>query len=85
MKARISHLHKTEAEWLKLSFVPAAGELVIYDPDDKVNYPRLKIGDGKHSLHELNFFVDSVVEELLKNYVHSEHIDAGRVTDYPKN
>ena len=33
MKARISQLHRTEAEWQKLtSWIPEPGELIIYDP-----------------------------------------------------
>ena len=36
IKARIQHLHKTEAEWnLKTDFIPNPGELIIYDADSK--------------------------------------------------
>ena len=38
MKARISLLHKTESEWSELSFwIPEAGEVIVYDPDDSYN------------------------------------------------
>ena len=85
MKARISQLHKTEAEWNEVSsFVPEAGELIVYDPDSKHNYSRLKIGDGKKSLQELTFFIDSSVISALQNPGYSTVIDGGRITDYIK-
>ena len=59
MKARVSHLHKTETEWLKFnSWVPEAGELIIYDPDTSYSYSRIKVGDGRRSLRELDFLID---------------------------
>lgn len=83
MKARVSQLHKTEAEWQKLaSWTPEAGEIVIYDPDTEVNYPRVKIGDGKTSLKNLSFFIDDSIKDYLKQYKYQEIIDGGRITDY---
>ena len=83
MKARISQLHKTEAEWSKLDYwTPEAGELVIYDPDENYDYARIKVGDGKHSLDKLPFFTDSAVMSLIQKQRYFEIIDAGRVTDY---
>jgi hypothetical protein len=77
MKARISQLHKTEAEWNEVSsFVPEAGELIVYDPDSQHKFPRLKIGDGKKSIQELNLFSDPAA--------HATIIDGGRITDYIK-
>lgn len=77
MKARISHLHKTEAEWLAFSnWQPEAGELIVYDPDEVHAYARIKVGDGQRTLQELDFFVDSAVNEALNI------IDSGRITDY---
>jgi hypothetical protein len=83
MKARVSHLHKTEAEWLKhTTFVPEAGELIIYDADNTFKYQRMKIGDGKTLLRELPFFVDAATIALIQKQHYFEMIDAGRVTDY---
>lgn len=80
MNARISLLHKTEAEWLKLSnFIPAAGELVVYDPDENFNYVRVKAGDGKTNLHELDFFVESTAKAVFNTLIFSNVIDAGRI------
>jgi hypothetical protein len=85
MKARVSHLHKTEAEWLKLgSWKPEAGELIIYDPDAAHSYARLKVGDGVRTLKDLEFFVDNATLALIQKQRYFEIIDAGRVTDYKK-
>ena len=84
MKARISQLHKTEAEWNSLpNFVPAQGELIVFDPDKQHKYARLKIGDGITKLSILPFFIDSTVDDfIVSNY--NKIIDAGRITDYKK-
>lgn len=83
MKARLSLLHKTEAEWRKFNnLIPEPGEVIIYDSDDNYNYVRLKVGDGKHYLHELDFFIDSTILATLAAQKYPEIIDAGRITDY---
>jgi hypothetical protein len=83
MKARVSHLHKQESEWVTLnSWVPEAGEFVVYDPDSRYSYARLKVGDGVHTLRELDFFVDQAALALIKKQRYFEIIDAGRITDY---
>lgn len=80
MKARVSHLHKTEAEWAKYKdWVPEAGEFVIYDPDDTVKYARIKVGDGKSKLYELDFFIDSATLALMKQQHFFEILDGGRI------
>jgi hypothetical protein len=86
MKARVSNLHKTEAEWAKLNnWKPEAGELVVYDTDDTFNYPRVKLGDGEHSLSELPFFIDQAALSLVEKLTNTEKIlDAGRITAYKK-
>lgn len=83
MKARISHLHKTESEWLKLKdWVPEAGEFIIYDPDTRYSYARIKLGDGKTSLKELPFFIDLAIAAYIQNQRHQEEVDGGRVPQY---
>lgn len=84
MKARVSNLHKTEAEWRQLnSWVPEAGELIVYDPDDRHNYARVKMGDGKRPLKDLAFFIDSAVLSIMQAN-QSKIIDGGRITNYKK-
>lgn len=80
MQARISFLHKTEAEWEKLSsFQPEAGELIVYDPDENYDYSRVKVGDGKRTLQELDFFIDSAAEAVFNKLTYSNIVDAGRI------
>lgn len=85
MKARVSQLHRTEAEWAKLSkFIPAVAELIVYDPDDKHDYARLKIGDGKKFLEDLPFFVDSSIAAYLQKPNIQDVIDGGRIVSKKK-
>lgn len=82
MNARLSLLHKTEAEWSKLSsWRPEAGEFVIYDPDENFSYARIKVGDGKRTLQELDYFIVSATKDVLSEHRYSEIIDSGRITD----
>lgn len=83
MRARISQLHRTAAEWNKLpDFVPMQSELIVYDPDSQYSYARIKVGDGVTKLQKLPFIVDSAMSDFITN--HNKIIDAGRVTDYLK-
>lgn len=82
MKARISNLSKTEAEWNKLNFVPFDGELIVYIADENYRYPRLKIGDGSTPLQLLPFFSDAQIEAKLLEHTHTEVNDAGRISIY---
>jgi hypothetical protein len=85
MKARITLLHNTESEWAKLNtFRPELGEIVVYDPDETFDYVRIKVGDGKHYIQELDFCIDRAVEAVLAAQRYSEFIDAGRITEYVK-
>lgn len=47
--------HGTEAEWNESSYVPKAGELIIYDTDATYDYYRFKIGDGTANVNALAF------------------------------
>lgn len=56
MKARVQHKHDIEANWLKATnFTPLASEIIVYDPDENYDYPRIKIGDGKTNINTLPF------------------------------
>lgn len=47
IKTRIQHKHDVAANWDNaVNFIPLAGELIIYDPDESHTYPRFKVGDG---------------------------------------
>lgn len=82
MKARVSNLIKTEAEWLQINFKPLAGELIVYAPDKNFDYARIKIGDGNHFLHELPFVMEAIATASITEHTHQEVFDAGRITEY---
>lgn len=94
MKARVSQLHKTEAEWAKLpNFIPLAGEFIIFDSDEHHRYIRLKVGDGVAQadgtikgtkLKDLSFFIDSTIDDHVTTKRANEVIDGGRVSSYKK-
>ena len=82
MKARVSHLYKTEAEWSKLSdFRPLPGELIIFAPDNQHSYSRMKIGDGNTLLANLPFFGITELEDPRRA---DQVIDAGCIADRKK-
>lgn len=59
LKVRIQQKHDIEANWIKaVSFVPKAGEIIIYDADNIHLQPRIKIGNGIETVGDLDF-VDS--------------------------
>lgn len=64
--ARVQLKIDTEANWKKNAptFVPRAGELIIYNPDANHSVPRFKVGDGENYLLSLPFSND---ELIMKN------------------
>ena len=68
LKARIIQKHETEENWKKaVNFIPKKGEIIVYDKDDKIIYPRIKIGDGETRVSDLPFLSSesiSLWEEL---------------------
>lgn len=77
IKARIKHLHNTEAIWnTYVTFIPKAGELIVYDVDDKNKFPRFKFGDGKTVVSKLPFATVPIGKQLDDEYI---SIDAGRI------
>ena len=56
VKARVQHKHDTEENWLKATnFTPLDSEIIVYDPDENYDYPRIKIGDGETNVNILPF------------------------------
>jgi hypothetical protein len=85
MKARVSQLCKTEAEWSRLpNFIPLKGETIIFSPDKQYNYARIKVGDGLTKLKDLPFFIESSINDFINNHLNNIIVDAGRITDYTK-
>ena len=84
MIARVSNLIKSEQEWSKHNFVPFPGEILVYTYDDLAKSPSIKIGDGKHTLHELPFVIESIANDMLEKHVHDHVLDAGDIKQYIK-
>ena len=76
LKARLVNKHDIEVNWLKSSFVPKQGELVVFDievdadgnalelPEGRTtpySYERIKIGDGITNVNDLPFATDGFV------------------------
>lgn len=72
VNTRIVFKHDIEANWkLAINFVPKAGELILYDPDDTYDYTRIKIGDGSTKVNALSFLFDKLhdLEVNLGDYL----------------
>lgn len=56
INTRVKNKHGTEAYWTShSSFVPLAGEIIIYDPDSTNTCSRIKTGNGTTSIGQLQF------------------------------
>lgn len=85
MKARISQLYMTKEDQLKwANEVLEPGEFVVYEPTEEYPRARIKVGDGKRTLKELDFFIDSTIDNALKQIRFEDSIDGGRITEYKK-
>lgn len=78
ISARIWHKHDIEANWENVAdFIPGDGEIIIYDPDENFNFPRIKIGDGITSIGSLGFYESFVREQIISAQIISwEESDA---------
>jgi hypothetical protein len=53
---RIVNKHETEEHWLAATgFTPLEGEVIVYCPDDKHPYARLKVGNNIDNVNDLPF------------------------------
>ena len=85
MKARISQLYMSSADQLKWAYeVLEPGEFVIFAPTEEYPYARIKVGDGKHVLKDLDFFIDTNINAILKQIRFEDSVDGGRISDYTK-
>lgn len=92
LRARIVNKHDIESNWLKSSFVPKQGEIIVYDievdsdgntltlPSGRTEpyaYERIKVGDGIHNVNDLPF-VNDALKDLLESEIGSvdDKVDA---------
>lgn len=81
VNARVAHMHDIEANWLKCkTFIPAAGECIVYEPDSNHSYSRFKIGDGKNFVNDLPFAADNALDGVLQWEDEIGLIDGGKIT-----
>ena len=60
---------KTEAEWNGLNYIPAFGEIVIYNKDSEHPYKRFKIGDGSSPVKDLDFSSNIIKQDDDNNNI----------------
>ena len=84
LNTRLIHTHDTAANWdLCTTFIPKAGELIVYDIDEVYTYERFKIGDGSTTVTNLPFTTEAIVKELFSiDATNTITLDAGRITRY---
>lgn len=102
VNTRIQLKSDTEAHWNQsaliqdggtkttgTTFVPLAGELIIYSPDnDSPAYSRLKVGDGIHSVPQLPFIDAETISGIdinniiAKKVQHKLTFGAGGIYQY---
>lgn len=87
LNTRLVHTHDTAANWdLCTTFIPKAGELIVYDIDEVYTYERFKIGDGFTTITDLPFTTDAVIRSLFTiDQSNTITLDSGRVTRYNVN
>ena len=74
------HAHDKAYNWEKcVSFIPNAGEIIVYDADEKYSYERFKIGDGKTKLIDLPFSIEKVITNMFDIRENNVYIDGGRI------
>lgn len=86
IKGKVAHKHETETDWLLSSYVPDAGELVIYNKDDRHPFPRIKAGDGENTVRDLPFSetplsMSALQPEDLAEHTHTIGIGLTTIAD----
>lgn len=77
LNGRVISKHDIEENWwLAENFIPQAGEIIIYDPDEYYNYSRLKIGDGIQNVNDLPFLIQEFSDEEIGE-IFGESINPG--------
>ena len=67
IQSRLVNKHDVEVNWNRAkTFVPKAGEIIVYDIDDTYSYERFKLGDGKTVVGELPFYLENELNNALE-------------------
>jgi hypothetical protein len=82
LQTRFILTHDTEENWNKCTnFIPNKAEMIVYDCDEKYNYPRVKIGDGKTTIVNLPFTLNITIEDILNTRNDVHYLDGGRIAN----
>ena len=75
INSRITMKHDIEEHWKKaLNFIPKAGEVIVYDSDERHAEVRLKIGNGETYVNDLPFlYEDRILDNVNKTNVLAYH------------
>ena len=79
IQSRLVNKHDVESNWNRAkTFVPKAGEIIVYDIDDTHSYERFKLGDGETVVGELPFYLENELNYILENmeYLAANTLDA---------
>lgn len=83
LHSRIINIHDIEERWNRATtFIPRAGEIVVYDVDDQHTYPRFKLGDGVTSVVNLPFSTDLAIEAFFGEHDGVIHLNGGNIKEY---
>lgn len=83
IQARIVNMHDVEERWNQaVTFVPRAGELIVYDVDNNHSFPRFKIGDGKTAVVSLPFATDLAIQAFFNAVDGVIRLNGGNIKDY---
>lgn len=83
LHARIINIHDVEYNWNQAkTFVPRAGEIVVYDVDQEHSYPRFKMGDGKTPVVDLPFTLDATISDFFGGASGVIYLNGGNIKDY---
>ena len=83
MNVRFANMHDIEANWNRCpNFIPAAGEIIVYDADETHIYQRFKVGDGKTTVMLLPFMNDPLLNSAINWEDDVGYIDSGNISDY---
>lgn len=81
--ARVVNMHDVEERWnLAATFVPRAGELIVYDVDASHTFPRFKIGDGITAVTDLPFSMDLAIESFFGEVDGVIRLNGGSISEY---
>lgn len=76
-------MHDVEERWnMALTFIPKAGEIIVYDVDSTHLYPRFKVGDGVTSVVDLPFSMDIAIQTFFGGQDGVIKLNGGNIKDY---